>query len=78
MLSQYKNIDQNQNAKSFSAERIDRTRTEFSTYDFNEAYYPNENLLKENDDSIRAGIIGGSHVFIRGKVLLKQSVRHTV
>lgn len=51
MLSQYKNIDQNQNAKSFSAERIDRTRTSFSTYDFNEAYYPNENLLKEDIDS---------------------------
>jgi hypothetical protein len=51
MISQYKNINQNQNAKSFSAQRIDRNRIEFSTYDFNEAYYANESILKESDDS---------------------------
>jgi hypothetical protein len=51
MLTQYKNITQNLNAKSFSAERIDRTKSDFVSYDANQAILQNNEILKVSKDS---------------------------
>jgi len=51
MLTQYKNITQNLNAKSFSAERIDQTKSDFVSYDANQAILQNDEILNVSKDS---------------------------
>ena len=51
MLTQYKNITQiKQSTKSLSGERIDRSKTEFASYDANESIYSNKDILNVTDD----------------------------
>ena len=47
MLKQYKNIAENQNAKSFSAERIDQAKLNLISYDSAAAYAVNTDIAKE-------------------------------
>jgi hypothetical protein len=51
MLKQYKNINENINVKSFSAERIDRTKLNLISYDETQAFYPNDEILKTDTNS---------------------------
>jgi hypothetical protein len=52
MLNQYKNIDQIKSAKqSISADRIDRTKSEFLSYDIEESVYSNKNIINGLDSS---------------------------
>jgi hypothetical protein len=50
MLMQYKNINEIKSAtKSISGERIDRTKTEFISYDANESVYSNKDIVNVTD-----------------------------
>ena len=52
MLNQYKNINQIKSTKkSISGERIDRSKTEFVSYDSNEATYFNDDIVNVTDDN---------------------------
>lgn len=52
MLNQYKNIDQIKSTKkSVSGERIDRSKTEFVSYDANDATYFNDDIINVTDDN---------------------------
>jgi len=52
MLNQYKNINQIKSTKkSISGERIDRSKTEFVSYDSNEATYFNDDIINVTDDN---------------------------
>ena len=52
MLTQYKNINEIKSAtKSISGERIDRTKTEFISYDANESVYSNKDIVNVTDDN---------------------------
>jgi hypothetical protein len=52
MLMQYKNINEIKSAtKSISGERIDRTKTEFISYDANESVYSNKDIVNVTDDN---------------------------
>jgi hypothetical protein len=52
MLTQYKNIKQIQTASgSISAERLSKNKTEFVSFDDNEAVYFNTDILRRTDDS---------------------------
>jgi hypothetical protein len=59
MLKQYKNINQNVNGKSFSAERIDRTKLDLISYDQKQAYYPNGNILTDLNSKIELHVYSG-------------------
>ena len=59
MLKQYKNINQNVNGKSFSAERIDRTKLDLISYDQTQAYYPNGNILTDQNSKIELHVYSG-------------------
>ena len=59
MLKQYKNINQNVNGKSFSAERIDRTKLDLISYDQKQAYYPNANILTDLNSKIELHVYSG-------------------
>jgi hypothetical protein len=52
MLNQYKNINEIKSTKqSISGERIDRSKTEFVSYDANDATYFNDDIINVTDDS---------------------------
>ena len=52
MLNQYKNINEIKSTKqSISGERIDRSKTEFVSYDSNDATYFNDDIINVTDDS---------------------------
>ena len=51
MLTQYKNIEQIQSASgSISAERLSRSKTEFASFDAEEAIYFNTEINKQTED----------------------------
>jgi len=51
MLTQYKNIEQIQTASgSISAERLSRSKTEFASFDAEEAIYFNTEINKQAED----------------------------
>ncbi len=62
MLTQYKNIDQIRLAtKSVSGERIDRSRTEFASYDANESTFFNRDIINvTNDNRIEFHVYSGT------------------
>ena len=52
MLMQYKNIEEIKTSKgAISAERITRTKKEFLSYDAQETYFANKEILKVTDNS---------------------------
>ena len=52
MLTQYKNISQiKQATTSLSGERIDRSKTDFVSYDANESIYSNKDIINVTDDN---------------------------
>lgn len=52
MLSQYKNIEEIKTAKgAVSAERFDHTKKEFLSYDLQQTYFSNKDILKVSTDS---------------------------
>jgi hypothetical protein len=52
MLTQYKNINQIKSAKkSISADRIDRSKAEFLSYDIQESVYSNTSIVNGSDSS---------------------------
>jgi hypothetical protein len=59
MLKQYKNIDENQNAKSFSAERFDRTKLNLISYDTDAAYYVNNNIITDVNSKLELHVYSG-------------------
>ena len=59
MLNQYKNINENQNAKSFSAERIDRTKLNLISYDSDAAYYVNNNIITDANSKLELHVYSG-------------------
>jgi hypothetical protein len=59
MLTQYKNIKENENAKSFSAERFDRIKLNLISYDPNSIYYVNENITSDINSKIELHVYSG-------------------
>ena len=86
MLKQYKNIAVNENAKSFSAERIDRTKLNLISYDSDAAYYVNDNIITDANSKLELHVYSGetwltgnhsvqaknSAASVRNKILNKQ------